>query len=54
MPFESEVTTATVDETSMFRINALAFALEYHQNREGTPEEVVRTANKFFDYLDEG
>lgn len=33
------------------KMESLAFALGYHQNREGNPEDVTETAAVFLDWL---
>lgn len=51
--FNEETTTIEYDEDSTLRINALAFALNYHGTiLSGSAEEVVRTAQKFYEFLE--
>lgn len=50
--YEETTTTLEYDHEGTVRINALAFALNHHGNLQaGTADEVVVTAQKFFDFL---
>lgn len=40
-----------IDNDNYNRHDALGFAVQYHLNREGNPEDVTETASVFLDWL---